>query len=72
MLYMAGAQLAGHSMLRLDATPKKRCLAFDYKLKKFGIKFFSSPEECLNKKNLKFLFTVFLRVFKVFTAERLK
>ena len=59
MLYMAGAQLAGHSMLRLDATPKKRCLAFDYKLKKFGIKFFSSPEECLNKKK----FEVFVHCF---------
>ena len=27
-----------HSMLRLDATPKKRCLAFDFKFKKFSIK----------------------------------
>ena len=25
-------------MLRLDATPKKRCLGFDFKFKKFSIK----------------------------------
>ena len=28
----------GHTMLRLDATPKKRCLGFDFKFKKFSIK----------------------------------
>ena len=27
-----------HTMLRLDATQKKRCLAFDFKFKKFSIK----------------------------------
>ena len=30
--------IVSHSMLRLDATQKKRCLGFDFKFKKFSIK----------------------------------
>jgi hypothetical protein len=59
-------------MLRLDATQKKRCLAFDFKFKKSSIKqaifiieFFSSRVKAYTQKKIEVFFAVFLRFLLV-------
>jgi hypothetical protein len=62
-------------MLRLDATPQKRWLAFDFKFKKFSIKqalfiigIFSSRIKAHTQKNFEVFFRWFFKVFAPFSA----
>ena len=53
-----------HTMLRLDATPKKRCLGFDFKFKKFSIKKTTFiTKEIFPSRVHKFFFEVFFQCF---------
>jgi hypothetical protein len=54
-----------HSMLRLDATQKKRCLGFDFKFKKIGIKqaIFITDIFRLSKNKFEVFFRCFFKVF---------
>ena len=63
----------GHTMLRLDATQKKRWIGFDFKFKKFSIKqaffindIFSSRVKARKQKKIEVFFLLILPVFSVF------
>ena len=62
-----------HSMLRLDATPQKRWIGFDFKFKKFSIKqaffindIFSSRVKARKQKKIWSFFLLILPFFSVF------
>ena len=66
---------SNHSMLGLDATPKKRWMGFDFKFKKISIKqaffineIFSSRVKAPKQKKFKFFSLFFLCFFSVFAC----